>query len=96
MHSLNTELKRVLDTLAPEKEKRVSLKTKHPWYNQGNEDLKETCKKTREEMVKVQTRFLLDCIQESKEFLLNHKKKDMIRHKISECSPENYINLSII
>ena len=34
MQSLNKELTRVLDKLAPEKEKKVSLKTKHPWYDQ--------------------------------------------------------------
>ena len=34
VQSLNNELKCTLDTLAPEKETKLSLKTKHPWYSQ--------------------------------------------------------------
>ena len=36
--SLSTELMRVLDTLAPEKECKINLRTKRPWYDA---DLKE-------------------------------------------------------
>ena len=45
MALLNTELKRVLDTLAPEKEKKVSLKTKKSWYDNEMVGLKcKVCK----------------------------------------------------
>ena len=42
MQSLNTELQRVL---APEREKKVTLKTNHPWYDQDMKCLKQgVCK----------------------------------------------------
>ena len=40
MSSLNMELQWVLNTLAPEQEKRVSLKTKQPWYDKEMAGLK--------------------------------------------------------
>ena len=92
MHSLNTELKRVLDTLAPEKEKRVSLKTKHPWYDQEMKTLKRHIRKLEKKWLKYRLDSCWTVYKKARNsyyYKLNHKKKDMIRHKISECGSDS-------
>ena len=84
MASLNTELRRVLDTLAPEKEKKVSLKAKKPWYNKEMVELKcKVCKLEKKWM-----KYKLDsCWQAYKKarnsyyYLLNSKKRQSLRSK---------------
>ena len=92
MQSLNTELTRVLNTLAPEKEKRISLKTKHPWYNQEMKELKQKV----ERLEKKWLRYKLDSCwmaykkaQNSYYHKLNAKKKDTIRAKINDCTNDS-------
>ena len=91
MHSLNTELKRVLDTLALEKEMRVSLKTKHPWYDQEMRILKRHVRKVEKKWLKYGMDSCWTNYKKARNsyyYKLNHKK-DMIRHKISECSNDS-------
>ena len=92
MASLNTELRRVLGTLAPENEKKVSLKAKKPWYDKEMVELK--CKVRK--MEKKWMKYKLDsCWQAYKKarnsyyYLLNSKKRQSLRSKITECSTDS-------
>ena len=92
MQSLNTELTRVLNTLAPEKEKRISLKAKHPWYDQEMKKLKWKVGRLEKKWL----RYKLDSCwmaykkaQNSYYHKLNIKKKDTIRAKINDCTNDS-------
>ena len=93
MSSINMELQHVLDTLAPEQEKRVSLKAKQPWYDKEMAGLKHKVWKLKKKW----TKYKLDaCWQAYKKarnsyyYLLNSKKKESIRSKIQECSTDSH------
>ena len=92
MQSLNTELTRVLNTLAPEKEKRISLKTKCPWYDHEMKELKWKVRRLEKKWL----RYKLDsCWMAYKKawnsyyYKLNTKKKDTIRAKINDCTNDS-------
>ena len=88
MASLNTELKRVLDTLAPEKEKKVSLKTKKPLYDREMVELKcKVCKLEKKWM-----KYRMDSLWQAYKRPGTHTiicltiRRQSLRNKITECS----------
>ena len=92
MQLLNTELARVLNTLAPEKEKRVSLKTKRPWYDQEMKELKQKVRKLEKKWLKYKLYFCWTAYKKawnSYYYKLNTKKKDTIRAKINDCTNDS-------
>ena len=92
MCSLNTELRRVLDTLAPEQEKKVSLKTKQPWYNQEMRILKRKVRKLEKKWMKYKLDSCWMAYKKARNsyyYKLNAKKKDTIRTRIDEFSNDS-------
>ena len=92
MASLNTELKRVLDTLAPEKEKKVSLKTKKLWYDSEMVELKRKVCKLEKKWMKYRLDSLWQTYKKARNsyyYLLNNKKRQSLRNKIMECSTDS-------
>ena len=92
MSSLNMELQWVLNTLAPEQEKKVSFKTNQPWYDKEIAGLKHKVWKPEKKWTKYKLDSCWQAYKKSRNsyyYLLNSKKKESIRSKIDECSTDS-------
>ena len=96
--SLNSELSRVFDTLAPLKECRVNLRAKQPWYDQQMKALKRKMHKYEKKWLKYKLDSLwvaFKKVRNSYYGLLNIKKRTTLQDKIQDCTGtrEGYTNL---
>ena len=90
--SLNGELSRVYDTLAPLKECKVNLRAKQPWYDQQMKVLKRKVRKYEKKWLKYKLDSLwvaFKKVRNSYFGLLNKKKKSSIQNKIQECTKDS-------
>ena len=90
--TLNGELSRVYDTLAPLKECKVNLRSKQPWYNQQMKALKRKVCKYEKKWLKYKLDSLwvaFKKVRNSYFGLLNIKKKSSIQNKIQECTKDS-------
>ena len=90
--SLNSELSRVYDTLAPLKECKVNLRAKQPWYDQEMKALKRKVCKYEKKWLKYKLDSLwvaFKKVRNSYFGLLNKKKKGSIQDKIQECTKDS-------
>ena len=90
--SLNGELSRVYDTLAPLKECKVNLRAKQPWYNQQMKALKRKVCKYEKKWLKYKLDSLwvaFKKVRNSYFGLLKKKKKSSIQNKIQECTKDS-------
>ena len=90
--SLNGELSRVYDTLAPLKECKVNLRAKQPWYDQQMKALKRKVHKYEKKWLKYKLDSLwvaFKKVRNSYFGLLNIKKKTTLQDKIQECTKDS-------
>ena len=90
--SLNSELSRVYDTLAPLKGCKVNLRAKQPWYDQQMKALKRKVHKYKKKWLKYKLDSLwvaFKKVRNSYFGLLNKKKKGSIQDKIQECTKDS-------
>ena len=83
--SLNTELYRVYDKLAPLKKCIVNLRTKQPWFDSEMKSLKKKVCKYEKKWLKYKLESLwvtYKKVRNSYYGLLNHKKKCTLQEKI--------------
>ena len=85
---LNTELIRVVDTLAQVKECRFSLRAKKPWYNQGIKQQKRLLQKLEKKWLKYKLDSCWTAYKKCRNSYygrLNTKKKGALRKNIVDC-----------
>ena len=90
--SLNGELSRVFDTLAPLKECKVNLRAKQPWYDQQMKALKRKVHKYEKKWLKYKLDSLwvaFKKVRNSYYGLLNIKKRTALQDKIQECTKDS-------
>ena len=90
--SLNGELSRVYDTLAPLKECKVNLRAKQPWYDQHMKALKRKMHKYEKKWLKYKLDSLwvaFKKVRNSYYGLLNIKKGTTLQDKIQECTKDS-------
>ena len=90
--SLNSELSRVYDTLAPLKECKVNLRAKQPWYDQQMKALKRKMHKYEKKWLKYKLDSLWEAfkkVRNSYYGLLNIKKRTALQDKIQECTRDS-------
>ena len=89
VNALNTELSRMLDTLAPTKVSKAPPRVKQPWYNHTMTDRKHKVQKLERKWKKYGPHSLwlaYKSCRNSYYSTLNSKKKDCIKHQIKECA----------
>ena len=90
--SLDKELVRIQDELAPLKKCTISLRPKKPWYDQEIKELKHKMRKCEQKWIKYK---LDSCWQAYKAVRniyyakLNNKKKNVLRSSIENCSKDS-------
>ena len=90
--SFNTEPRRVYDTLAPQKETKVNLRPKQPWYDQEIKMLKRKVCKYEKKWLKYKMDSLWIAyrkVRNSYFGTLNAKKKAVLQSKISNCTKDS-------
>ena len=90
--SFNTELRRVYDTLAPQKETKVNLRPKQPWYDQEIKMLKRKVCKYEKKWLKYKIDSLWIAykkVRNSYFGIFNAKKKAVLQSKISDCTKDS-------
>ena len=90
--SFNTEPRRVYDTLAPQKEIKVNLRPKQPWYDQEIKTLKRKVCKYEKKWLKYKMDSLWIAykkVRNSYFGLLNAKKKAVVQGKIHKCTKDS-------
>ena len=90
--SFNTELRRVYDTLAPQKEIKVNLRPKQPWYDQEIKTLKRKVCKYEKKWLKYKMDSLWIAykkVRNSYYGTLNAKKKAVLQVKIHNCTKDS-------
>ena len=90
--SLNGELLRVFDTLAPLKECKVNLRAKQPWYDQQMKALKRKMHKYEKKWLKYKLDSLwvaFKKVRNSYYGLLNIKKRTTLQDKIQDCTGDS-------
>ena len=90
--ALNSELSRVLDTLAPLKECKVNLRAKQPWYDQEMKALKRKMRKYEKKWLKYKLDSLwvaFKKVRNSYYGLLNRKKRTTLQDKIQDCTGDS-------
>ena len=90
--SLNSELTRVFNTLAPLKECNVNLRAKQPWYDQQTKALKRKMRKYEKKWLKYKLDSLwvaFKKVRNSYYGLLNIKKRTSLQDKIQECTGDS-------
>ena len=88
VNSLDKELTRVLDKLAPKKECKISSKTKQPWYDQEAKLLKRKMCKLEKKWLRYKLESCWIAYKKARNSyysVLNKKKKATIRLKIEDC-----------
>ena len=90
--TFNQELRRVYDTLAPEKECKVHLRQKQPWYDDDMKHHKRKVRKYEKKWLKYKLDSLWTCFKKVRNSYfasLNLKKKESLRTKIEDCSRDS-------
>ena len=87
--SFSLELKHVYNTLAPEKERKVNLRLKQPWYDNEMKELKRKVCKYEKKWLKYKLDSLWTTykkVRNSYYGKLNAKKRTMLQTKIEDCT----------
>ena len=90
--SFNTELRRVYDTLAPQKEIKVNTRPKQPWYDREIKTLKRKVHKYEKKWLKYKMNSLWTAykkVRNSYFGTLNAKKKAVLQGKIHNCTKDS-------
>ena len=86
--SLSTKLTRVLDTLAPEKECKIKLRTKRPWYDADLKEHKCQVRKLEKKWLKYKNKGYHIAFKKCRNSYygrLNAKKKSVLQSKFQDC-----------
>ena len=92
VESLDTELTRILNELAPEKKCTISTKPKQPWYDEEAKILKRKIGKLEKKWLKYKVESCWSAYKKARNSyygVLNRKKKATIRHKIEDCTGDS-------
>ena len=87
--SLDQELKRVMDTLAPAKKCTLTLRTKRPWYDEELRILKRRLRCHERKWLKYQLHsnwIAFKVLRNKYTHLLRRKKRESIYNKVNSCS----------
>ena len=90
--SLSTELMRVLDTLAPEKECKINLRTKRPWYDADLKEHKRQVRKLEKKWLKYKNEGCHTAFKKCRNSYygkLNAKKKSVLQSKFQDCGKDS-------
>ena len=92
VQSFNTELKWTLDKLAPEKETKLSLKTKHPWYSQEQKAHKAKVRRLEQKWLKHKLDSCWEAYKSERNkyyAILKCKKTECYRTKVQDCKGDS-------
>ena len=90
--SLTTKLTRVLDTLAPEKECKVNLRTKRPWYDDDHKEHKCQVRRLENRWLKYKNEGCHIAFKKCHNTYygkLNAKKKGVLQSKFQDCGKDS-------
>ena len=90
--TFNQELRRIYDELAPEKECRLHLRPKQPWYDEEMKHQKRKVHKYKKKWLKYKLESLWICyrkVRNSYFAKLSLKKKGVLQAKINECAKDS-------
>ena len=90
--SFSSELKQVYNTLAPEKECKVNLRPKQPWYDNEMKELKRKVSKYEKKWLKYKLDSLWTAykkVRNSYYGKLNAKKRTVLQTKIEDCTKDS-------
>ena len=90
--SLSTELTRVLNTLAPEKECKINLRTKRPWYDADLKEHKRQVRRLEKKWLKYKNEGCHIAFKKCRNSYygkLNAKKKSVLQSKFQDCGKDS-------
>ena len=92
VHTFNEELRQVYNELAPEKECKVHMRPKQPWYDDEMKHLKRKVCKYEKKWPKYKLDSLWTCYKKVRNSYfgkLNIKKKGVLHTKIEDCAQDS-------